>query len=105
MVEIQVSFLLALEVLTARAPTVSPTAISMFMYVCVKTALNTRNFSSGNDTTHALVEFQDEGSSAVVPLARLRSADATLLKEGQDVEVVWNAGKKYKAQVKMLGKL
>ena len=44
MVEIQVSFLLALEVLTARAPTASPTAISMFMYVCVKTVFNTRNF-------------------------------------------------------------
>ena len=75
------------------------------VYISVKTAFNTRNFSSGNDATHAIVELQDEGSSAVIPLARLRNADATLLKEGQDVEVVWNAGKKYKAQIKMLGKL
>ena len=66
--------------------------------------LNTRNFLSGNDTTRALVEFKGEGSSAVVQLARLRSADAMFLKESRDVEVVWNAGKKYKAQIKMLDK-
>ena len=59
---------------------------------------------SGNETTHTLVEFADEGSSAVVPLSRLSGVDVMFLKEGQHVEVVWNGGKKYKAQILMLGK-
>ena len=62
--------------------------------------LNTRNFLSGYDTKHALVEFKGEGSSAVVPLARLRNADAMFLKESRDVEVVWNAGKNTRHKLK-----
>lgn len=62
------------------------------------------NTSPGNEITHALVEFTDEGSSAVVPSSRLSGVDVMFLKEGQHVEVVWNAGKKYKAQILMLGK-
>ena len=60
--------------------------------------------SSGNEITHALVEFTDEGSIAVVPLSRLSGVDVSFVKEGQHVEVVWNAGKKYKAQILMIGK-
>ena len=60
------------------------------------------NTSPGNERTHALVYLTDEGSSAVVPSSRL-TGDDTFLKEGQTVEVAWNMGKKYKAEIVMLG--
>ena len=60
------------------------------------------NTSPGNGITHALVEFTD--GIAVVPASWLSGVDVMFLKEGQHVEVVWNAGKKYKAQILMLGK-
>ena len=60
--------------------------------------------SSGNEITHALVEFTDEGSIAVVPSSRLSGSDVSFLREGQHVEVVWNARKKYAAQISMIGK-
>ena len=37
--------------------------------------------SPGNGITHALVEFADEGSSAVVPTCRLAGVDVMFLKE------------------------
>ena len=61
------------------------------------------NISPGNEITHAIIEFTDEGSFAVVPSSRLSGGDV-LLKEGQNVEVIWNKGKKYKAEILMLGK-
>ena len=70
--------------------------------VCGKSVLHFMIILSGNENT--LVEFADEGSSAVVPLSQLSGVDVMFLKEGQHVEVVWNAGKKYKAQILMLGK-
>ena len=60
------------------------------------------NTSPGNERTHTLVYFTDEGSSAVVPSSWL-TGDDTFLKEGHTVEVAWNMGKKYKAEIVMLG--
>ena len=61
------------------------------------------HISPGSEMTHALVEFTDEGSAAVVPSNRLSGGDV-LLQEGQNVEVIWNKGKKYEAEILMLGK-
>ena len=60
------------------------------------------NASPGNGITHALVEFTD--GIAIVPASRLSGVDVMFVREGQHVEVVWNAGKKYKAEILMLGK-
>lgn len=54
--------------------------------------------------SHALVDFVDEGSTTVVPAARLIGDDMSL-KEGQNVVVAWNKGKKYKAQILLIGKV
>ena len=73
---------------------------------CITALITIHNFmvaSPGNEISHALVDFVKEECIAVVPSNRL-SGDFLSMKEGEDVEVLWNNGKKYTAKFLLLGK-
>lgn len=53
--------------------------------------------------THAVIQFEDEDTTAVVPLKKIRLRGAEQVKLGCCYEVKWTDSKIYKAAVHALG--